>query len=349
MFARTPGFLKSLQLQLEKVSFETIQSIDRDNGLRLQSLLRMLTNPQDYSVDDPVVVHQDDVAKYEDIEKDIFDLGLKAIEDGQVAYCILSGGNFDSLKKLPDLNISLLAMKIMQSVPSRHVWIMTDPANDEEIKSHLSSLAFKGEIKTFKQYQTIGLTPDNLLCLRNQQPYLSSCGHGDVVPALKESGLLHDFIKQGGKYICVVNASNVLASLDPLLIGWHIKNAKPITCEVVEKIPTDSGGILCSVDGVNQIVEEFRIFGKYDPIQFNWLNTNSMIVDANLDFNTIKWSWHRVKKNVHGNLVVHYERLLQDLTYTFQTSFVEIPRHTRFLPIKNSEDLKKAAKLLNGN
>jgi len=221
--------------------------------------------------------------------------------------------------------------------------------NDAEVKSHMSTLSFKGDVKMFQQYQSVRLTPDNRLHLEDDEPSFYPCGHGDVIPALKESGVLDEFIAGGGKYIMIVNVDNVLAGLDPSLIGHHIKANKPVTCEVVEKLPTDTGGLLCDVAGTNQIVEQFRIMGNVDMSQFTWLNTNSMIVDANLAFEEVRWSWHRVKKNVDGKLVVQYERLLQDLTSTFQTSYVEVPRYSHFMPIKTTADLQTAYELLNGN
>lgn len=354
-FKTGPGFLSTLQSQLEKLPYEKLQLVDKSKGLELQSLIRLLLKPQDYSVDSPDPIPADEIVKYDSFQESLFDLGLDAIENGHVAYCILAGGAGTRIGaskatlKIPGLDISLLGIKLIQSVPSKHVWIMTSPSNDDEIKSHFSSLTFKGDVKLFQQYQSFRLTPDNCLHLENDEPSLYPCGHGDVIPALKESGLLDSFLAQGGKYVVIVNADNVLASLDPALIGHHIQANKPVTCEVVEKLPNDSGGLLCNVAGVKQIVEQFRMTGDFDASQFNWLNTNSMIIDADLNFDSIRWSWHRVKKNINGKLIIQYERLLQDLTSTFQTSYVEVPRYLRFMPIKTNDDLTHAYNILNGN
>ena len=355
MFRTGPGFLSTLQNQLEKIPYEKLQLIDKNKGLDLQSLMRHLLKPQDYSIDSPDATPDSDVTKYDDIQESVFDAGLDAIEGGKVAYCILAGGAGTRMGaskgtlRIPGLDISLLGIKLIQSVPSKHVWVMTSPSNDHEIRDHMSSLTFKGGAKTFQQYESVRLTPDNCLHLEDNEPSFYPCGHGDVIPALKESGILQSFLDEGGKYIVIVNVDNVLASLDPALVGHHIQANKPVTCEVVEKLPTDSGGLLCNVAGVNQVVEQFRITGDFDATRFNWLNTNSMIVDADINFDSVRWSWHRVKKNVNGKLVIQYERLLQDLTSTFQTSYVEVPRYLRFMPIKKHDDLAKAYEILNGN
>ena len=103
--------------------------------------------------------------------------------------------------------------------------------------------------------------------------------------------------------------------------------------------------MLCKHNGINQIVEEFRFTAETDPSQFQFMNTNTMIVKADLDFNMIDWHWHRVKKNLDGSLVVQYERLLQQLTEHFKTQFVEVQRDERFTPIKSASDLDKLRQL----
>jgi len=351
-FRTGPGFLATLQSQLEKLPYQVIESISDARGLEIQSLIRLLLRPQDHSVDCPEP-SSSPLIKFEDADEDVFNLGLDAIEAGQVAYCMLAGADSVSstkaLWRIPGLGLSLLGLKLTQSVPCPHVWVMTSPANDEAIKSHVASLAFRGNVKTFQQYQSVRLTPDNQLYLEEDSPRFYPCGHGDAIPALRGSGLLDSFLSQGGKYIVFVNVNNIMARLEPSLVGQHIKSGRPVTCEVVDRLPTDAGGVLCDVGGVDQIVEEFRITGGVDMTKFSWLNTNSMTVDANLTFDEVRWSWHRTKRNVEGKLVVQYERLLQDLTSTFQTSYIASPRHSRYMPVRTVEDLRTVHDLLNGN
>ena len=183
------------------------------------------------------------------------------------------------------------------------------------------------------------MTPDNLVFSKENSHYFVPCGHGDVVPALKESGVLPNFISSGGKYIYIVNVDNVLAELDHRILDNHIQANAPVTCEVVKATSADTGGFLCDVAGFRQVVEKFRI-DKFDESCATYLSTNSMIVNANLDFDVINWSWHRVKKTFEGNLTVHYERLLQDLTANFKTNFLEVSREDRFMPVKTISDLE---------
>ena len=225
---------------------------------------------------------------------------------------------------------------------------MTSPSNHDSISNHLKELGF-GDVKLIVQYESFRLTPDNQLIFSNGLPDFHPCGHGDLIPVLKHNGMLEDFLSKGGKHIVTVNVDNVLGAPDPLIIGHHIQSKKPVTCEVTEKLKTDSGGILCNFMGFDQIVEQFRLTVPDFHDQFNLINTNSMVIDASLDFDTVKWSWHRVKKNIDNKLVIQHERLLQDLTSTFQTQYIEVPRSYRYMPVKTKNDFQDAAHLLGKN
>ena len=54
-------------------------------------------------------------------------------------------------------------------------------------------------------------------------------------------------------------------TLDPAIIGFHLAKGKAVTAEVVDKLPTDRGGIPAYVDGTLAILEEFRIPPSFDP------------------------------------------------------------------------------------
>jgi UTP--glucose-1-phosphate uridylyltransferase len=175
---------------------------------------------------------------------------------------------------------------------------------------------------------------------------LYPCGHGDIFPALTNSGLLKNFINDGGKYVAIVNVDNVLAALDPVLIGWHVLSNSNVTCEVVERRDGDTGGVLCIERGQLQIAEGFRL-SCANPQNFKWLNTNSFIFNANLNIEPLGNSWNRVQKNVNDKLYVQHERLIQEITEAYDTMFVRVERRDRFFPIKNQKDLILASEKLN--
>lgn len=355
MFRQFPGFLAELQKQLENLPADVLENVNREGGLEIADLLGLIVKPKDHNVAFPDVVSDDCLDNYTSIDESLRLSGQKSYAEGESAYCILAGGSgtrlgrTKGLMKLPTSGKTLLQLKIEQALNVKNVWVMTSPSNHEEISELVKSMPESSKIKLFKQYECLRLEPDNLLHYEDGVASLHPCGHGDVVPALKHSGILENFKMQGGKYISVVNVDNVLASPDPGLMGLHIKNETPVSCEVVESDCQESGGYLCNYFGANQIVEKFRFNGDVDFTLYKWLSTNSMIFDARLDFDTIRWSWHRVKKQIDERLVIQHERLLQELTSIFKTKFVVVPRDKRFAPVKSASDLFEAERLLDND
>lgn len=350
MFRNSPGFLSALQNQLENLPMSTLSHVNREGGLETADLLSLIVKPKDHSVSYPDLVCDQELIHYSEINKEMTELGRLSYNEGTSAFCILSGGsgtrlgNTKGLMKLPQTNKTLLQLKIEQALYAgvKHIWVMSSPSNNDDIIDLVQSIRGAQNVKVFMQYESLRLSPENLLHFENGNISLYPCGHGDVIPALVSSGILRDFKEQGGKYISIVNVDNVLATPDPGLMGLHIKNETPVSCEIVASDGQEPGGYLCNYFGANQIVEKFRFNGDVDFSQYKWLSTNSMIVDARLEFDTIKWSWHRVKKQVNEKIVVQHERLLQELTSIFRTKFVIVEREKRFFPIKTSSDLLDA-------
>lgn len=348
---RSPGFLNELQRQLESIPLDVLERVNRHGGLQVAEMLEEILRPTDHCVHVPYPVDDDSVVRYGDISEADARRGTDAFNRNEVAYCVLAGGagtragSTKALLKIPGPDVSLLGMKTMQSFGVHDYWVMTSPSNDQEIRDHFKTLTRFSDAKVFTQYESFCLTPDNQLAYEDDRPVLRPCGHGDLIPALRHSGVLDDFLRRGGKYVYVVNVDNVLGSPDPAVLGKHISGGKPVTCEVVRREQTDTGGILCNYNGFDQIVEGFRMTHPALPEQFPHFSTNSYVFNADLDFDTLKPAWHRVKKATNNRLLVQYERLLQDLTATFQTQYVEVPRETRFLPVKTPHDLQAAARI----
>jgi UDP-N-acetylglucosamine pyrophosphorylase len=346
-----PGFINVLQEQLEGVPLETLERVNRPGGLEVRDLLDFLVRPRDYTVHLPDPVEEKDVKKYTEVSREVIKLGQAAIDDNSTAFCILAGGAGTRIGvskgflRLPGTEVSLLSLKLLQAEKLKNVWVMSSPSNHSDVEKHLASLGTTN-VKLFTQFESFRLTPDNQLYSPAGKPELHPCGHGDLVPALKHSGVLDEFVAAGGKRVIVVNVDNVLATPDPRIVGQHIESGLPVTCEVVERGEKDVGGMLCNHDGFNQIVEHFRMSSQTDTSQFRWLNTNTMVFDATLDFDSVQWSWHRVKKNVDNKSVIQYERLIQDLTSHFKTQFIEVTRSCRYMPVKTAQDLQDAARIL---
>lgn len=343
---RYPGFLSELQQQIEELQPEILERISRHGGLEIQDLLSLILEPRDYSVDCPDTPDDAEIFKHDNIES-YTHLGKELISNSSVALCLLAGGagtRIGGPKCLLNLynDETLLSQKIRKNSQIKNIWILVTETLAEPISKHLEHLSLLREgIEIVKQYESVRLSPNNQLFLHSSTPSLYPCGHGDAIPALEHSGILKKFTASGGKHVIIMNVDNFAVNVDASILGLHHANNVPVTCEVVKKQVSDKGGVLCKYNGINQIVEEFRFTAETDSSQFQFMNTNTMIVKADLDFNMIDWHWHRVKKNLDGSLVIQYERLLQQLTEHFKTQFVEVQRDERFTPIKSAPDLDK--------
>ena len=143
----------------------------------------------------------------------------------------------------------------------------------------------------------------------------------------------------------ITNIDNMGGTLDPAAIGFHLAHGKPVTAEVVDKLPTDRGGIPAYVDDTLCILEEFRIPPSFDPATVRVFATNVFYVDAptllGLDMN---WTYFTVHKKVDDQPVVQFERLVNEITSTLPTAFVHMPRDgavSRFLPVKDNDELAR--------
>lgn len=171
---------------------------------------------------------------------------------------------------------------------------------------------------------TLGLTPDNRLAEKlDGSPFLLSCGSGDAAASISTSGLLDQFIESDGLCVVFVDVSNYDESIDiSQLVKAHVASGKPITCSVAARKSSAVENVLCNHDGVDQMIECHRLSSSR-PSQYTWTSSGIMIVDVKLvDLPAVRWNWHRVKKNIEGQLVVQFERSLFDLTSTYQTQYI---------------------------
>ncbi|MBI2395412.1 MAG: UTP--glucose-1-phosphate uridylyltransferase [Deltaproteobacteria bacterium] len=288
--------------------------------------------------------------------------GRAALARGEVAFVVLAGGMATRMggvvkalvEVLPDLTflgyrireIDLLHQRYGARIP---LWIMTSFATSAAIEQAIEPYREGRTIATFQQDISLRLTQGGDLFKTSEGgPSIYATGHGDLPDALKRSGLLDDFLARGGKTIWIANIDNLGATIDPMLLGWHLGHGAPLSVEVVDKVGTDKGGIPCRLDGRPVILEEFRLPKGFDAAKVRTFNTNTFIVDARaLRDARLDWTWFEVKKQVDNGSgtmkdVVQFERLLGELTSALDTRFVKVPRDglaSRFLPVKDGPEL----------
>lgn len=284
-------------------------------------------------------------------------IGVGSLSRGENALVVLAGGMATRMggvvkalvEALPGrtfLDLRLAEQKALEKLAGRPVplFLMTSAATDAALVKALGRRLDGKNLATFTQRLSLRLNADGTLFKDDHgHPSEYAPGHGDFVDALAESGLLRSFIERGGKTLTVANLDNLGATLDPVLIGLHLDQRRKVTCEIVDKLAADRGGIPCRVDDRVVVLEEFRIPSSFDPAQVRTFSTNTFHMDAPaLSTLKMEWTYFQVNKKVGGKPVIQYERLINELTSRFETTYVRVPREgaeSRFLPVKDNEEL----------
>ncbi|HEY4105879.1 MAG TPA: UTP--glucose-1-phosphate uridylyltransferase [Polyangiaceae bacterium] len=285
------------------------------------------------------------------------ELGAEALAHGQVALLVLAGGMATRMggvikalvEAVPGKTFLDLRRAEVRALERRYqavppLWLMTSHSTDAGIRAALGDDLDGHTIATFTQHLSLRVTPNGDIFFDDKgRPSEHAPGHGDLPDALKESGLLDAFVKRGGKVIMVSNIDNLGGTLDPVVIGFHLAHGKPVTSEVVDKLPSDRGGIPAYVDDTLCVLEEFRIPPSFDPATVRVFNTNVFHFGAQaiLDLD-IPWTYFTVRKKVGDKPVVQFERLVNEVTSYLPTAYLHMPRDgaaSRFLPVKDNEEL----------
>jgi UTP--glucose-1-phosphate uridylyltransferase len=284
-------------------------------------------------------------------------LGRAALERGDYALVVLAGGMATRMggvvkalvDALPGKSFLDLRLREVEVLRERYgaaapLWLMTSQSTDEKIKAALGARRKGDEVATFLQELSLRLTPDgNIFLGADGRPSEHAPGHGDLPDALKRSGLLERFVARGGKTLMMTNIDNLGGTLDPVILGFHLAHGLPVTSEVVDKLGSDRGGIPARVDDKPCVLEEFRIPPTFDPATVRVFNTNVFHFDAKalLELD-MPWTFFTVTKQVEGQSVVQFERLVNEVTSVLPTKYLHLPRtgaQSRFLPVKDNDEL----------
>lgn len=162
------------------------------------------------------------------------------------------------------------------------------------------------------------------------------CGHGDFVYLLRDYLQAQPIPKV--KYMFFANIDNLAATIDPALLGQHVRSQRGRTVEVVTKLPTDQGGVPCKVDGQLTIIEQMKFPAEFDYQALPWLNTNTFwftLTDL-LNFNQ-DLPWVLAEKTITDGNVIQLERFACDVNLPSQ--YVVVERTERFWPMKRYIDV----------
>jgi UTP--glucose-1-phosphate uridylyltransferase len=286
-------------------------------------------------------------------------IGMEALRRGECALVTLAGGmatRMGSVVKalveaLPGrtfLDIRMAELRALEKRVGRAApfWFMTSHATEAGLRAALGQRVDGERIAVFAQRLSLRLTLSGDLYFDAEgKPSEYAPGHGDLPDALRQSGLLGRFVARGGRAVMVSNLDNLGATLEPMVLGWHLDHGSPVTCEVVDKVGSDRGGIPVRLDQRPVVLEEFRLPEGFDPSSVRVFNTNTFMFDARalLELD-MPWTYFTVKKQLDGVDVVQMERLIGEVTSHLETRFLRVPRtgaDSRFLPVKDPQELEQ--------
>ena len=344
---KLPGFLRKMQDDLARVPESYRSIVNRDGGLKEKELQHMLLNPTDHTLATSQPPTDENVLFYHDQLESYALAGSEAIANRSVAYCILAGGcgtrvgQSKALLRIPELNMSLLTLKLLQAVGTGPIWIMVPKTFRAEVEAHVKEqIGIQHDRITYvEQFESYRFTPDNQLMFCDGRPELYPCGTGDILQLM-----FSDELKSSGvKHVAVVNVDNVFASLDPSVVGHHIRHESKVTCEVVRRKDKECGYVL--VDGPDglQIVNISNVQDSHQ--EYTWLSTGSWIIDLS-QLSYVKPKWHRRQKTVDGRIVIQHERSIVDVTAAVPTTYLGTIRSERYMPVTTAEDLQQVRRLV---
>jgi UTP--glucose-1-phosphate uridylyltransferase len=283
--------------------------------------------------------------------------GEQALAAGQIALVVLAGGMATRMggvvkalvEALPGKTFLDLRLAAQRDTLARYgaappLWLMTSQATDARLREALAGVADGYRVATFCQHLSLRVTPDgHVFRDRTGAPSVHAPGHGDLPDALAATGLLDRFIASGGKAVLVANIDNLGATLEPLIVGLHLTGGAAVSCELVDKVGSDRGGIPVRWNGRPVILEEFRLPEAFDASAVRVFNTNTFHFDARaLRHLDMPWTYFVVEKSVDGARAVQFERLLGEVTSVLPTRYLKVSRagaSSRFTPCKDAEEL----------
>lgn len=323
------GFVDQLLKSFDDVPDTIRRHVNVSGGLREKDLLQLLTKPKDTSVSSAPVMSSQVNFYHDDIEE-LSLIGEQAISRGEIAFCVLAGSD-RSLSVMPEINMTLFDLKIQQAPGNGPIWFLINPLQRKFFEERISHLSedISHRITLIDHFLTYKLTPDNAF---EENNFSTVCGSGDLFTVLTtQQNLL-----KGIQHIFVVDVENVFASLDPAIVGNHLRTQSKVTCEVVKRRVNEHGDILVDAFEGPQVVQISQI--NDDLEKYTWLATGSYVMDSNLQFELLGKIWHRTTVQVDKRLSIQFKRLVQEITSAYTTNYLGVTRSERYMPIRNEED-----------
>jgi UDP-N-acetylglucosamine/UDP-N-acetylgalactosamine diphosphorylase len=264
------GQRRSLLAQLQGVDLEQLQQLFQ----RRQSLNHLPPMERVQPVQ-PV--------RLESADAQSRSLGEEALRRGEVAALVVAGGQGSRLRATDPkgmFEIGPVSGKTLFQIHAEKVLavhrkfgrpvpllVMTSPATDAKTREFFARQGFFGlpaaEVFFFCQgtMPAVDRETGRLLLESHGSLALSPNGHGGVLLALQQSGLLGMLQERGIRDIAYFQVDNPLVKVaDPLFLGHHRARQAEVSVKVLaKKTPEDRMGNLVLVDGRCCIIEYFDL------------------------------------------------------------------------------------------
>lgn len=292
-------------------------------------------------------------------------LGKEAIARNEVMILVLNGGmatRFGGVVKgvVSVLNqLSFLGWKLQSTASAAEnnhppILLLNSFSTHEATLAHLRDNDYFGyprdRVKAAVQNISLRLTPKGeLFTTQDGKASPFAPGHGDVLDAVRRSDGFKAFRQDGGKYVFMCNVDNILATLDPLVLGAHIDGNKAMTVEAAPRVAGDKGGAPIAVDGRVEIVEGFRIPPNFDIESLEVFNTNTFWMNVECWDTDAELTWFKAQKVVDSKPAIQFERLIGEITHFIDAHYLRVEREgstSRFFPVKTPDELPPAREVL---
>lgn len=322
-----------------------------------------------YDSKDIQELKEEDVIKPQEFSEDqkieTRKIGIEHLKESRFAYFTMAGGISTSMggcskailkakKNLTFLEIKLNHVRAEQKKYKCKIpfILMTNEDTDKSITEFLSKNNRLEDIDLIKIIQPVTVRFEEtsqglrVATLKNGEPSYAPGGHYDAFILLKE--IKQQLKNKGIKTIYVTNIDNLGATIDPLLLGIHLKEKSLFTPEIARKELDDKGGTFAKIQGKLRLLEGPMVPDdykeKFADTQINkYFNTNLIYLDTSLldNFEEINSEVPTFinKKIIEQKKMFGFEAAIGLIFGIKKSILIEVERQKRFLPIKFLSDL----------
>jgi len=326
-----------------------------------------------YESKDIKEIDEEDIIKPDLLTKEkkqeLQDIGIKHLKNSKFAYFTMAGGISTSMggclkailkakKNLTFLEIKLNHVRYMQK--KHHCKIpfilMTNEETNESIQEFLKKENRLENIELITIIQPITVRFEEInhkkkkelkvATLINGKKSYAPGGHYDAFILLKE--IKKTLKEKRIQTIYITNIDNLGATINPLLLGIHLKQESLFTPEIAKKEIDDKGGTFAKIKGKIQLLEGPMVpedyNARFENTQINkYFNTNLIYMNTEIldKYEEINQEIPIFinKKTIQGKKMFGFEAAIALIFGTVKSKLIEVPRQERFIPIKFLSDL----------